>query len=322
MRWLKVIAGVAGLGLMGSVLGGCSDNPTTGRSQFTLLSRAQEIAIGEESQAQLSAEYGGRVSDEQVQAYLREVCMSMVAHTEGDWATLPWEFTLLDSDVVNAFALPGGKTFMSRGLVEKLSSEAELAFIMGHEIGHVTARHGNQKISKSIGASVLLAGAGIAAQGSDSEVVRAGVPAVIGAGTGLYLLQYGRSQELESDALGMRYMVKAGYNPIGAREAMQVLAELAAGAERNAEMFSTHPHPERRIADINARIAKHYSAAVDDPAFELGEDRYRARMLRPLALLPRPYESDRAFALLETASWCGVCAAEEAMASQTDRGAR
>ncbi|MBX3323835.1 MAG: M48 family metallopeptidase [Phycisphaeraceae bacterium] len=306
MKYLVVFV----VGSTGLMLAGCSDNPTLGRSQFALLSRAQEIEIGEQAQAQLSEEYGGRVKNEAVQAYLAEVCMSMVAHTEGDWATLPWEFTLLDSPVINAFALPGGKTFMSRGLVEKLSNEAELAFIMGHEIGHVTARHGNTRISQQIGASVLLVGAGVAAQGSDSEVVRAGVPAVIGAGTGLYLLRYGRNQESESDALGMRYMVRAGYNPLGARGAMQVLADLSQGSERGAEMFATHPHPERRVADINERIKKHYSAMVDDPAYEFHEDRFRARMLRPLAMLPRSGAWDQGFALHETATWCGLCAAE------------
>jgi predicted Zn-dependent protease len=291
-------------------LAGCSNNPTTGRSQFNMLSRSEEIAIGEEAKGQVANQYGGVLSNAEVQAYLTDLGLKMVAKTEGENPSLPWEFTLLDTKVVNAFALPGGKTFMTRGLAEKLKDEAELAFIMGHEIGHVTARHQNEQISRKIGASVLIAGVAIAAGQSDNSAVQRAVPVLVGGAGGLYLLRFGRGQELEADRLGMRYMVKAGYNPRAARDAMGVLKALASGGQRKPQMLSTHPYPENRIEKINERLRATYAEQVSDKAYGRYSGRYKRYMLQPLAMLPEPEGNESTFALLDTASWCGFCASD------------
>lgn len=303
LRFLMLLPVLA----LGATLVGCSSNPTTGRSQLNLLSRDEEIAIGEEAKGQLTAEYGGAVADAQTQAYLTEVGSKLAAQTEGDAPSLPWEFTLLDTDVVNAFALPGGKTFISRGLVEKFDSEAELAFVMGHEVGHVTARHQNEQISRQIAASIAVAAVGIAASGSDSEVVKAGVPVVVGAGSGLYLLRFGRGQELEADELGMRYMTKVGYDPEAARDAMNVLKELSASGERQPELLSTHPYPESRLDKINERLQTTYAQQVGNPDYKRFETEYKRRMLNRLAMLPPPPDAGRAVVLADPSTWCALC---------------
>ncbi len=290
------------------IVAGCSNNPTTGRSQFNMLSRSQEIAIGEEAKGQITNEYGGRVNSVKAQGYLSEIGAKLASFSEGDNPSLPWEFILLDSDVVNAFALPGGKTFITKALVEKLSDEAELAFIMGHEIGHVTARHQNEQISRQMGTSVILAGIGVAAGQSDNQIVQQAVPTIVGGAGGLYLLSYGRNQEHEADKLGMRYMVRAGYNPVAARDAMGVLKALAAGGDRPPEFLSTHPHPESRIGEINAKLKGQYAAQVADSSFKRYESRYQANMLEPLAAAwPNIPNSSNALVLADTASWCGLC---------------
>lgn len=310
MRFRRFPAFVPLVALSAALIG-CSSNPTTGRSQFNLLSRDQEIAIGEEAKGQLTTEYGGAVSDAQAQAYLKEVGGKLAAQTEGDAPSLPWEFTLLDSAVVNAFALPGGKTFISRGLAEKFTSEAELAFVMGHEVGHVTARHQNEQISRRIAASIVVAGVGIAANEADSEVVKAGVPVVVGAGTGLYLLRFGRGQELEADELGMRYMTKVGYNPEAARDAMTVLKNLSSGGERPPELLSTHPYPENRLDQINHRLRTMYAEQVGNPEYKRYETEYKRRMLNRLAMLPPAPDAGRAIVLGDPSTWCALCAHDD-----------
>ncbi|GAB4383928.1 MAG: hypothetical protein Kow0022_05010 [Phycisphaerales bacterium] len=323
MPRMKLAASILALVTVASGLMGCSSNPTTGRSQLNLLSRDEEIAIGEQAKGQLTTEYGGAVPDAELQAYVREVGMKLAAQTEADNPSLPWEFTLLNSDVVNAFALPGGKTFISRGLVERFNSEAELAFVMGHEVGHVTARHQNEQISRQIAATMIVAGVSLAASESESEVVKAGVPVVVGAGTGLYLLRFGRSQELEADRLGMRYMTRVGYNPAAARDAMTVLKKLSEGSARQPEMLSTHPYPENRIEQINELLRTQYSAEMSDPNYQKFESRYRQRMLNRLALLERAPDAGGAVVLADPSTWCALCAhhaGTEADRMESNRG--
>lgn len=305
---LKLMSGMIALVVV-PLVAGCSNNPTTGRSQFNMLSRSEEIAIGEEAKGPITTEYGGEVASAVAQGYLTEIGQKLAAFSEGENPSLPWEFVLLDSDVVNAFALPGGKTFITKALVEKLSDEAELAFIMGHEIGHVTARHQNEQISRQLGTSVILAGIGVAAGQSDNSIVQQAVPAIVGGAGGLYLLSYGRNQELEADKLGMRYMVRAGYDPKAARDAMGVLKELASGGDRPPEFLSTHPHPESRIEEINARLRGQYAAQASDASFQRYASRYQNRMLKQVALAwPRVPSGGGEFAVHDTSSWCGICA--------------
>ncbi|QYK47137.1 MAG: M48 family metallopeptidase [Phycisphaeraceae bacterium] len=265
-------------------LGGCSVNPTTGRSQFNMLSMQEEISLGESAKASLTDEYGGSIKDPRLNAYMSGIGRALAAQTEGDYPNLPWEFTLLDSDVINAFALPGGKVFMSRGLAEKFTTEAELAAVLGHEVGHVTARHSGQRVSQSMVVSGIVIGAGVAAGQSDSDLVKIGVPLLVGAGGGGYLLKFNRTQELEADALGVRYMVRCGYDPLGARMVQEVLAR-EGGKASQPEFLLTHPYPESRIAAINKMLAGEYAYTQNNPDYGLFADRYRTEFLEPMAKL-------------------------------------
>lgn len=268
-------------------LAGCVTNPATGKSQFNALSREEEIALGEQAQAEIIPQYGGAVQDSALQAYVTEVGMKMVPFVEGDYASLPWEFTLLDTEVINAFALPGGKVFLTRGLAEKLSSEAEMAGVLGHEIGHVTAEHADKRVANQMIFAGVLIGASVVAGQSDDDLVRVGVPLLVGAsGTG-FLLKFGRGEEYESDSLGMRYMSKAGYNPDGQARVMQVLADASSGP-RQVEFLSTHPYPESRVKRAREIIRKEYPETIDNPAYGFYQDEYRRRMLEPLSKLPPP----------------------------------
>jgi len=287
-------------------LGGCTTNPATGERIFTLMSWEQEIQLGSEAASQFTTQNGGEVSDTQLRAYVSEVGRKLLPGIEGEVPDLPWEFTLVDSDQINAFALPGGKVFFTRGLASKLSNEAQMAGVLGHEIGHVTARHGNQRLSKEQGLQFVLAAIGLLGEFSDDEDVvqmtRYGVPA-LSVGGQVALLKYGREQELEADALGMRYMSRAGYDPAGQKQVMEVLARASQGA-RPPEILSSHPYPENRISQINELLRTEFAGTQNNDGYTLGAERYRARFLSRL----RQYSGggdDRAIA----AAWCAHCAA-------------
>lgn len=275
------------LALVAPALVGCVTNAATGRSQLNTLSREDEIALGEQGQQELVPQYGGPVQDAALQAYVREVGMKMVPYVEGDYASLPWEFTLLDSEVINAFALPGGKVFLTRGLASRLKSEAEMAGVLGHEIGHVTAEHADKRISSQLIFTGLLVGASIAAGYSDDDLVKVGVPVLVGVGGQGFLLKFGRDEEYESDSLGMRYMTKAGYNPEGQARVMEILAEASKGP-REWEMLSTHPYPENRVRRARDIIQKQFPQTVDNPQYGFFQQEYERRMLEPLRRLPPP----------------------------------
>lgn len=258
-------------------LAGCTTNAATGRRQFNSLSREQEIELGSSAAPELAAEYGGADPDPSLQAYVRRVGMSMVPFVEGDYAKLPWEFTLLESDVINAFALPGGKVFITRGLAVKLKDEAELAGVLGHEIGHVTAEHADKRITSQMGVGLLGIGIGVATKNEDNDFLRVGAPLLVGVGGQGFLLKFGRDEELEADKLGMRYMNRAGYDPAGQLDVMRVLAA-ASGDSRQLEILSTHPLPETRIRAIENKLRGQYK----DTKGERFESRYRTEFLSKL----------------------------------------
>jgi len=258
-------------------LGACSTNPTTGRSQLNLLSREDEVRLGTDARPQMLNEYGGEVKSEELRNYVIEIGRKLAAQTEGDNPTLPWEFALLDSDVINAFAIPGGKVFVSRGLAARMTNEAQMAGVLGHEIGHVTARHINEKMTRS-----TLANAGL---GIIGVAIGAGGDAIAGLAdqaVQLTLLSYDRGQESEADELGMRYMTKVGYNPIGQLQLMQIL-KAAAGEGKQPEFMSTHPLPDTRIKRIEELLATRYKDTQNNPAFKIGEAEFKSRFLSKLA---------------------------------------
>jgi len=320
--------------LLGAALGGCVTNPTTGHRSLNLISRDDEIAIGMQQGPQFVQENGGEVQDAQLRQYVTDLGMKLKANVETDeQRNLPWTFTLLNSPEINAFALPGGKVNISLALAQKLTSEAQMAGVLGHEIGHVTARHANANMNSQLGV-------GIATKILGAVVDDPAAGQLIEMGGQTVVLKYGRGQESEADALGMRYMTRAGYTPEGMKGVMQVLADISKG-DRQPEIFSTHPYPENRLKDIEKSLAGDYAAVVKDPKYVTNADRYRslflarAQSLKPVdiktfqqnkqqqlkarlrGMIPTGDgerqlagdDSGRVFDLSRPASWCGVCAA-------------
>jgi predicted Zn-dependent protease len=156
--------------LLAASLAACTKNMATGQSFFTTLSPEQEAQIGEEASPEMIAEFGGKTPSPELQAYITEVGMKLASQVEDpQFRNLKWEYTLLDSPVVNAFALPGGKVFITRGLADKLTSEAQLAGVLGHETGHVAAQHTARRIGQATILNAGLAAAGLAVGASGNE---------------------------------------------------------------------------------------------------------------------------------------------------------
>lgn len=269
--------------LVGStMLGACTTNAATGRTQLNLLSRSEEIQIGQEAAPELIIAYGGRVPSDELQNYVTDIGMKLAAQTEGENPSLPWSFIFLNSDVINAFALPGGQVFITRGLVERMDNEAQLAGVLGHEIAHVTARHANNRLVRQAGLSLAAAIGGVVI-GSDEDLQLLVNGLVTGAG--VYALTFDRGQESESDQLGMRYMAQAGYDPSAQLEVMRILKDASSGP-RQPEWLSTHPLPETRIDQIQRLLNEEFQAEASNPANQLYRDRFQNTMLQGLNALP------------------------------------
>lgn len=259
-------------------LGACSTNPTTGRSQLNMLSRDDEIKMGIESQPEMLKEYGGAVPNADARAYVTNLGKQLAAQTEGENPSLPWEFTLLNSEVINAFALPGGKVFVSKGLAIKMTNEAQMAGVLGHEIGHVTARHINEKITRQTGASLGLSVIGAVIGGGDA------ITGLAGQAVQVTLLSFDRDQESEADSLGMRYMVKCFYNPIGQLQVMEILKK-EAGTPNQPEFLLTHPIPDTRIKRIQQIIDTDYKYTQNNPQYKLNAEQFKTQFLPKLAAM-------------------------------------
>lgn len=295
---------------------GCSTNAATGRMQFNTLSRDQEISLGEEAMDGLIEGYGGAVQDVRLQNYVSAIGMELALSVEDEYTDIPWEFTLLDSEIINAFALPGGKVFISRGLMQEMDSEAQLAGVLGHEIGHVTAEHADQQVSRQMIVQGIAIGAAVAAGTQEDERWAYAVPALVG-GAGLFNLKFGRDEELEADALGMRYMTRAGYNPRGMLGLMEILAEASAGGGGQLEMLSTHPLPATRIERVERRLSNQYKNEANDPAYQTGELRFQNEIL-PMLRAYSDARGVRPFTEMELMlasnpernCWCAGCSGE------------
>jgi len=223
---------------------------------LVLVSESQEIQMGREADESI-VQYLGLVEDEGWQEYVQRLGEGMARQSERP--RLPWTFRVLDDPVVNAFALPGGFVYMTRGILGHFSSEAELAGVLGHEIGHVTARHSVNQLSRTQLAQI---GLGV---GTILAPDLAPLAQVAEAGLGLLFLAYGREDERQSDELGLRYMTQDAYDPREMAETLEMLAD-AAGAregERVPAFLSTHPDPlERRDAILQLINAGEVSGEV------------------------------------------------------------
>ncbi len=244
-----VIAGISVFGYLKS----CDVNPTTGETQFVALTTEQEIALGVQSAPQMKDRHGGLYHDARDRERFSRIGQRIVRSTDAGKTPYQYEFHLLaDPEVVNAFALPGGQIFMTYALYSRLDTDGKIAGVLGHEIGHVVARHSAQHIAKAKLAQGLQGAAVLATYDPDkpSTTKTAAVAAII---SKLVTMKFGRDDELESDKLGVKYMAEAGYDPRSMISVMEVLAE-AGGGGRQPEFFSTHPNPENRIEKIKAAI--------------------------------------------------------------------
>ncbi len=234
--------------LAAAALAACATNPVSGKRELALVSEAQEIEMGRQGSAAVSAEIG-LYPDPDLQAYVSRVGQGIAAKTERPG--LPWEFHVVDDAALNAFALPGGFVFVTRGLLASLADEAQLASVLGHESGHVAARHSVQQMSRQQIASL---GVGL---GSVLSPVIAQYGQAAGIGLGMLFLKYSRDDERQADQLGFRYALADGYDArrmVGVFEALERAAELGA-AGKLPEWQSTHPAPENRIAAVQGLIA-------------------------------------------------------------------
>jgi predicted Zn-dependent protease len=234
---------------------GCTQNPVTGQSEFTgLMSPEQEKSIGASQHQEIIKQYGGVYIHPGIQAYVNEIGQKMAQHSERKDVT--YRFTVLDSPVVNAFALPGGYIYITRGILSLANSEAELAAVLGHEIGHVAARHQASRYSQGVltqlGATVLSTAIGLPAASQ-----------AIGLGSNLYLSSYSRGQETQSDQLGVRYLVAAGYDPMAMSDFLRAMnieqtieAKLDGKQERRASYLSSHPDIGQRVGEARAEALK------------------------------------------------------------------
>ena len=230
------------------LLWSCSVNPATGKSQIALISESQEIAMGREADQQIVAQMG-LYGDDEAQDYVQWLGGELAARSERP--NLPWTFRVLDDPVVNAFALPGGYIYVTRGIMAHLNNEAELVSVLGHEIGHVTARHGVNQMSKQ-----QLFGIGMGL-GSILSPELASVANLASQGLGLLFLKYSRDDERQADELGLRYSVRGGWDPREGPAVFTVLRRVgeAAGASRIPSYMSTHPDPDARVRNMSAAIA-------------------------------------------------------------------
>jgi predicted Zn-dependent protease len=249
---LLIAALVAIVSLIG-YFGSSQDNPVTGETQHIDITVEQEIAMGLQAAPQMAAEFGGLDPDSQAQGLVDEIGSHIVQRSPAGQTAYQFDFHLLDDDqTINAFALPGGQIFITRALYDRLQTEGELAGVLGHEIGHVVARHSAEHIAKVKLTEGLTGAAVIATYDPDNptSASAAQVAALIGQ---LINLKYGREDELESDFLGVCFIDDAGYDPNQLIGVMQVLADARQG-QQPPEFFSTHPNPDRRIQRIQEAI--------------------------------------------------------------------
>lgn len=261
--WLPLLLSAAA-----ALSAGCSVNPATGERQVMLVSQNQEIAMGAEADPGIVAQMG-LYPDDGWQTYIQALGAELAAQSERP--DLPWTFRVIDDPIVNAFALPGGYIYVTRGILTHFNSEAELASVLGHEIGHVTGRHGAERMSKAQLAGVGLMAAAIAAPEARDYLGYAQQ------GIGLLFLKFGRDDEREADDLGLRYMTRGDYRPDQMPKVFLTLERVSAaqGAGRIPAWMSTHPDPGNRAQRISDQIA----ALPPDPnRSKVNRDTYLERL--------------------------------------------
>lgn len=238
-------------------------NPITGEKQHINLTQEQEIALGLQAAPEMAEQFGGLHPDAEIQRDVESIGNRLVQQSVAGSSAYRFSFHVLkDPQTINAFALPGGPIFITWALLQKLENEAQLAGVLGHEIGHVVARHSAEHMAKSQLAQGLLGAVGTATyeEGASGRGQMAAAAAAFVAQ--MVSLKYGREDELESDRLGVRLMSEAKYDPHGMLEVMRILAENSNGDSGQPEFFSSHPNYGNREETINAAIAERYPDGI------------------------------------------------------------
>ena len=244
----------------------CAVNPVTGKKQVMLMSEQQEVALGAAADPSIVAQYG-LYQDEALEKFVDEKGQKMAAVSHR--SNLKFTFRVVDSPVVNAFALPGGYVYFTRGILAHFNNEAEFSGVLGHEIGHVTARHGAQQQTKAQLGQVALIGGVIATKGSQQFMQAAQQ------GLGLLFLKFGRDHESESDRLGVEYSTKIGYDAKEMAGFFKTLNRLSTknGASEIPTFLSTHPHPVDRFNKVKV-LANQWQAKDKNGPYQVNRNEY------------------------------------------------
>lgn len=263
--------------LLLAVLGSCSVNPVTGERDLILVSSQQELAMGLQNYVPMQQSQGGPYDiDPALTTYIQGVGRKLAQASGVD---LPYEFTILNNSVPNAWALPGGKIAINRGLLTEMNSEAELAAVLGHEIVHAAARHSAQQQSRGILTQGVVLATTVATNDSGyGDLVAAGA----GLAGQLNLTRYGRNAELEADRYGMRYMSRAGYDPRGAVTLQETFVRLSQGREQSwlSGLFASHPPSQERVDANRSRLSNLPVGGV------AGVESYQAAMAKTMQVKP------------------------------------
>lgn len=235
-------------------MAGCAVNPVTGKKELSLMSESQELETGRTSYPLYTQASGGTFGGAELNDYVNKAGQSVakVSHRPG----LPYEFNVVNDSTVNAYALPGGKISITRGLLAKMENGAQMAGVLAHEVGHVTARHSAAGYTRQVLTGALIAAGGVFLESSD--VKGAGlIMQGSGLAANLVLMKYSRDQERQADDLGIEYMTMAGYNPEGFVQSMEILLAMSNRKESAIEaMMSSHPLTSERVADAKRAVAK------------------------------------------------------------------
>lgn len=263
MRHLKRLLACT---LLTTGLAGCAVNPVTGKQEMIMDSVQQDIATGQQNYLPSQQSQGGQyVVDPSLSAYVNQVGKKLAAVS--DVPNLPYEFVVLNNDTPNAWAMPGGKLAINRGLLVQLEDESQLAAVLGHEIVHAAARHGASAKTQQmvVGAGVLLAGVALATKKPEYGILGVGALAV---GANAWNSKYSRDHESESDVYGIKYMVKAGYDPQGAVELQELFVRMFDKQEPSwiEGMFASHPPSRDRVAANRAEVGKYPAGGARNKA--------------------------------------------------------
>lgn len=266
------------------ILTGCAINPITGQQELALISEVQEINLGKQAMPIALQEFNGEFKDPNLKHYLREVGfrLAQVSHRPH----LPYHFGVVNSSEINAFALPGGAVFITRGFLVKLQNEAQLAAVFGHEIGHITARHAVQQLQTNMLFQNIIAIAGSATQGTSAE-------ALISLGkvtSNLLQLRFSREDEKQADLLGLRYSFSTGYNPWGVYEILQLLAEQEKDRTGTALPFlRSHLQTQDRMSLVHQELTQNYPNSYNNPALAFNREVF-LQNIEPLKKVQVAYE--------------------------------